>query len=155
MIRFPLCSFESWAYGFPSCLLSLLFHSLLAELVPDSARPLHPPAASLAELAFRCLRSTRHAAGFRFVFFRGPLSSSFRCSSAAHLHCCVLQRVLLCCSPRRLSACPAGVSTAISIVICPGPAVGLCRLRPGRPPGPSSRAGSPLPHRPSVLCHCQ
>ena len=72
---------------------------------------------------------------------------SFRCTSATLLLCYVLPRppvLFLCqCSAR----CRCSTEIAISCVICPGPVVGLCRLRPGRPPGPSSRAGFPLPPR--------
>ena len=47
----------------PSCLLPLMFSRLSIHCVHC-----FPPAASLAGLEYRCLRSTRHAAGFRFTF---------------------------------------------------------------------------------------
>ena len=94
------------------------------------------------------IRSTRHPAGIRrFQMSLTFIFVSFCFASAALLQCCCLPCVLLFCSSRCCSACSADSMIAASCVICTGPLVGLCRLRPGRPPGPSFRAGSPVPPR--------
>ena len=117
---------------------------------PPSVCPLHP---MLDALGILLPSSNEHRCGHPTL----PLafSSSSLSSFAAHLTCCcLLPCVLLFCSPSRPGARPAGfLPIGISIVICPGPVVGLCRLRPGRAPGPSSRAGFPLPPPvPEVVC---
>ena len=69
---FSSCSFHVFHSSDLTAFVSLSVFPRLpaAERVLDSACHLPPPAASLAELAYRCLRSTRHAAGLRVACFR-------------------------------------------------------------------------------------